>query len=50
MNHHTRIFLGSERMNKIMREDYAIHDFPSFHIARLLVGDVEREDDFDSIG
>ena len=33
-----------------MREDDTIHDLSSFHIARLLMGDEEREDDFDLIG
>lgn len=33
-----------------MREDDTIHYFPSFHIAKPLVGDEEREDDFNLIG
>ena len=33
-----------------MREDDTIHDLSSFHIAILLVGDEEREDEFNAIG
>lgn len=50
MNHHTRYFLGFERMNEQMREYDIVHDLSSFHIAILLVGDDKREDEFNSIG